>query len=234
MLNFVYSIAKKGKPSSIHYIARLNSNYLHMTFTTILDFLGTLTFAISGIRLASGKQIDWFGAYIIGLVTAIGGGTLRDILLNVTPFWMLDASYFITTAVALIATLLFKDKVFKLGSTLFLFDTIGLGLFTIVGITKSIGAGLPIWVSIVMGTITGTVGGVVRDVLLNEVPLLFRRDIYALACVAGGGIYFICKSLDLPTGLTEILAASVVIILRLVAVRFHIHLPQLKPIEEEV
>jgi uncharacterized membrane protein YeiH len=204
---------------------------MHMPFTTLLDFLGTLTFAISGIRLASGKQIDWFGAYIIGLVTAIGGGTMRDLLLDITPFWMLDAKYVITTGLALVATLLFKDKIFKLGSTLFLFDTIGLGLFTIVGITKSIDAGLPIWVSIVMGTITGTLGGVLRDVLLNEVPLLFRRDIYALACVAGGGVYFICKYLDLPTGITETLAASVVIALRLVAVKFHIHLPQLQAME---
>lgn len=203
---------------------------LQMNFTTVLDFLGTLAFAISGIRLASGKQMDWFGAYIIGLVTAIGGGTLRDLLLNVTPFWMLDAKYFITTGIALVATLLFKDKIFKWGSTLFLFDTICLGLFTIVGITKSIAAGLPIWVCIVMGTITGTVGGVVRDVLLNEVPLLFRRDIYALACVAGGGVYFIGKYLDVPTGITEIMAASVVITFRLLAVRFQIHLPQLQPI----
>ncbi len=203
-----------------------------MNFTAILDFLGTFAFAISGIRSASGKQMDWFGAYIIGLVTAIGGGTLRDLLLNVTPFWMLDAKYFITTGLALVATLLFKDRIFKWGSTLFLFDTIGLGLFTIVGITKSMDAGLPIWVCIVMGTITGTLGGVVRDVLLNEVPLLFRKDIYALACVAGGGVYFICKYLEIPTGLTEIIAAAVVISSRLLAVKFHIHLPQLQPIDK--
>ena len=203
---------------------------MQIDFTTLLDFLGTFAFAISGIRMASGKQIDWFGAYIIGLVTAIGGGTIRDLLLNTSPFWMLDAKYFITTGLALIATLLFKDKIFKLGSTLFLFDTIGLGLFTIVGITKSMDFGLPIWVCIIMGTITGTLGGVTRDVLLNEIPLLFRRDIYALACVAGGGVYFICKWFDLPGGVTEIIAASVVITIRLLAVKFHIHLPQLKPI----
>ena len=202
-------------------------------FTILLDLSGTFAFAISGIRLASGKQIDWFGAYIIGLVTAIGGGTLRDLLLGITPFWMTDAQYFITTAVALLATLLFKDKLFKLGSTWFLFDTIGLGLFTIVGITKSMDAGLPFWVCIVMGTITGSVGGVVRDVLLNEVPLLFRKDIYALACVAGGGVYFMCTELNLPAGVTEIIAALTVIIFRLLAVKFHIHLPQLQALEKE-
>lgn len=206
---------------------------MEINFTILLDLLGTFAFAISGIRLASGKQIDWFGAYIIGLVTAIGGGTLRDLLLGVTPFWILDGKYFLTTGVALFATLLFKDKLFKWGSTLFLFDTIGLGLFTIVGITKSIDAGLPFWVCIIMGTITGSVGGVIRDVLLNEVPLLFRKDIYALACVAGGGVYFLCNYLILPTGITETIAALTVIVFRLIAVKYHLHLPQLQPLDSK-
>lgn len=204
---------------------------MDFNFTILLDLLGTFAFAISGIRLAYGKQIDWFGAYIIGLVTAIGGGTLRDLLLGATPFWMLDGTYFLTTGVALIAALLFKDKLFKWGSPLFLFDAIGLGLFTIVGITKSIDAGLPLWVCIVMGTITGSVGGVIRDVLLNEVPLLFRKDIYALACVAGGGVYFLCNYFNLPNGITETIAALTVIAFRLIAVKYHLHLPQLQPID---
>ena len=206
---------------------------MQITFTFLLDLLGTFAFAISGIRLASGKQIDWFGAYTIGLVTAVGGGTLRDLLQGLTPFWMLDSKYFLTTGVAFFATLLFKEKLFKWGSTLFLFDTIGLGLFTIVGITKSIDAGLPFWVCIVMGTISGCVGGVVRDVLLNKVPLIFRKEIYALACVAGGGAYFLCSSFNLPTGVTETIAALTVIIIRLIAVKFHIHLPQLQAIDNK-
>lgn len=167
-------------------------------------------------------------------MTAIGGGTVRDLLLDVTPFWMLDGKYLLTTGVALIAALLFKDKVFKWGSPLFLFDTIGLGLFTIVGITKSIDAGLPFWVCIIMGTITGSVGGVVRDVLLNEVPLLFRKDIYALACVAGGGVYFLCRYFHLPTGIiTETISAMTVIVFRLAAVKYHLHLPQLQLIDSK-
>ncbi|AFM05260.1 putative membrane protein [Bernardetia litoralis DSM 6794] len=208
-------------------------NISQADFTILLDLFGTFAFAVSGIRLAAGKQMDWFGAYIIGLVTAIGGGTLRDLLLNVTPFWILDAKYFLTTGVALIATLLFKDKLFKLGSALFMFDAIGLGLFTIVGITKSIDAGLSIWVCIVMGTITGAVGGIIRDVLLNEVPLLFRKDIYALSCIAGGGVYFICDYFNLLTGLTEVIAALTVIIVRLIVVKFHIHLPRLQPLNNK-
>lgn len=206
---------------------------MEIGFTTILDLLGTFAFAISGIRLASGKQIDWFGAYIIGLVTAIGGGTTRDLLLNVTPFWMQDGKYFLTTGVALVATILFKEKIFRWGSTLFLFDTIGLGLFTVVGITKSWEAGLPFWVCVIMGTITGSLGGVFRDVLLNEIPLLFKKDIYALACVAGGLIYFLLDYLEFSPGLPEILAASTVIFLRIIAVKFHIHLPQLGSFDKE-
>lgn len=198
------------------------------SFIDILEFLGTFAFAISGIRLASGKQIDWFGAYIIGLITAIGGGTLRDLLIDVTPFWMTNSMYFSTTALALLATLLFKERIFRLGEALFLFDAIGLGLFTVVGITKSVDVGLPIWVSITMGTITGTVGGVLRDVLLNEVPALFKRDIYAMACIAGGLVYFLGQHLGLPSAATEISAAAAVIVLRLVAVRYHLHIPVLK------
>lgn len=198
-------------------------------FITVLDLIGTFVFAISGIRLASGKQIDWFGAYIIGLVTAIGGGTTRDLLLDVTPFWMLDGKYFLTTGVALLATLLFRNRIFRLGNTLFLFDAIGLGLFTIVGISKSLEAGLPFWVCIVMGAITGSVGGLIRDVLLNQVPLLLRRDIYALACVTGGIVYFICFYFHLSTSATELIAALVVILVRLLALKFHIHLPVLNP-----
>lgn len=202
-------------------------------FTNLLDLIGTFVFAISGIRLASRKQIDWFGAYIIGLVTAIGGGTARDLLLDTTPFWMLDSKYFITTGIALLTTILFKDKLFKWGNTLFLFDAIGLGLFTIVGISKSVDAGFPFWVCILMGAITGSLGGVIRDVLLNEVPLLLRKDIYALACVTGGIVYFICIHFSIPVTVIELIAAFVVILVRLVAVKFHIHLPVLNTIKND-
>ncbi len=177
---------------------------LENLFTILPDLVGTFAFAISGIKLASGKQVDWLGAYIIGLATAIGGGTIRDLLLGVTPFWMLDSRYFITTAVALLATLVFKEKLFRWSNTLFLFDTIGLGLVTIVGITKSVDANFPFWVCIVMGAITGSIGGVV---------------------------YFVCLHFSLSTGLTEIIAASVVILVRVLAVQFHIHLPILRTIQ---
>ena len=142
---------------------------------------------------------------------------------------MLDGKYFLTTGVAFLASLLFKEKLFSWGSTLFLFDTIGLGLFTVVGISKSVDAGLPVWVCIVMGTVTGSAGGVIRDILLNEVPLLFRRDVYALACVAGGIMYFVSDYLKLPIGVTEMLATVTVITIRVIAVKFHIQVPIFDP-----
>ena len=197
-------------------------------FTILIDFLGCFAFAISGIKLASTRQIDWFGAYVIGLATAIGGGTTRDLLLGIQPFWMSDGKYFLVPVIALAVFLLFKEKVFRWKITLFIFDAIGLGLFTVVGISTSLAAGLPFWVCVVMGTITGSVGGVIRDVLLNEVPLLFRRDIYSLACVIGGLVYLLCMKMPLTKNLTELITAVSVILVRIIAVRFHIHLPQLK------
>jgi len=198
---------------------------IDLNFTTVLDLIGTFAFAISGIKMASGKKIDLFGAYILGLVTAIGGGTIRDLMLGLKPFWMLDSSYFWMTAFALIVTILFKEGVFKFGKTLFIFDTVGLGLFTVVGISKSFEAGLDPWVCVVMGTITGAFGGIVRDVLLNTVPLVFQKDIYALACVGGGVVYFASYFMGLSPGITEVLAAVSVIVIRLIVIRFHVHLP---------
>jgi len=199
-----------------------------MNFISIIEYLGTFAFAISGIRLASAKRFDWFGAYVVGLVTAIGGGTIRDLLLNVTPFWMLNPSYLIVTGLALLSVILFGKYIIRLNNTFFIFDAIGLGLFVVVGIEKSLLAGFPFWVVIMMGMITGSAGGVIRDILINEVPLIFRKDIYALACVIGGLVYFVCFKFNCSSEITQILAAFSIILTRILAVRFHISIPVLK------
>lgn len=199
-----------------------------MTLIDVIDYLGTFAFAISGIRLSAAKRFDWFGAYVVGLVTAIGGGTTRDLLLRVTPFWMQQPSYLIVTGVALIVVILFKRHLVKLENSFFIFDTIGLGLFVVVGIERTLDAGFPFWVAIVMGTITGSIGSVIRDTLINETPLIFRKDIYALACVAGGIVFMICTQLGVPSGMTQILSALSVIVIRILAVKFHIGMPVLK------
>ena len=197
-------------------------------FITVIDYIGTFAFAISGIRLASAKRFDWFGAYVVGLATAIGGGTIRDILLDVTPFWMLQPAYLIVTGLALGFVIAFGKYVIRLNNTFFIFDAIGLGLFAVVGIEKSLACGFPIWVAIIMGMTTGAAGGVIRDVFINEVPLIFRKEIYALACVFGGFVYYACMLLGAEPVLTQLIAATGVIVARLLAVKFHISLPVLK------
>src|SRR5690606_24620756 len=124
---------------------------------------------------------------------------------------MMNPMYFITTGIAFLSAILFKEKLFRWGSTLFMFDAIGLGLFTVVGISKSLAMGLPFWVCIVMGTVTGTFGGLFRDVLLNKVPLLLTRDIYALACVFGGAVYLLFYKLGFSSNITESMTAITVI-----------------------
>jgi uncharacterized membrane protein YeiH len=199
-----------------------------MNLIEIVDYAGTFAFAISGIRLASAKKFDWFGAYVVGLVTAIGGGTVRDLLLNLTPFWMLQPSYLIITGVALLAVILAGKRMKVFNNAFFIFDTIGLGLFVVVGIEKSIEAGFPFWVTIVMGMITGSVCGIIRDILINEEPLIFRKDIYALACVFGGVVYYVCTILHFQVEITQIISATSVIVMRFLAVKYHLGLPALK------
>jgi uncharacterized membrane protein YeiH len=197
-------------------------------FRLTLEIIGTFAFAISGIRLASAKNFDLFGAYVVGLCTAIGGGTIRDLLLDVSPFWMHNSLYMICTGGALLFVLLFGRWLIKLKNTFFVFDTIGLGLFSVVGIEKTLELGFPFWVAIVMGTITGAAGGILRDVFINEIPLIFRKEIYALACVIGGLVYWLALLLHFDSIVAGISCACAVMLSRLVAVKFKVCLPILK------
>lgn len=194
----------------------------------IIEFLETFAFAISGIRSASSKNFDWFGGYVVGLATAIGGGTIRDVMLGQVPFWMTNSIYVICTAAALLTFIMLKKLFTRLSKTWFLFDTLGLALFTIAGIQKTLIAGFPFWVAIIMGCITGAAGGVLRDVFVNEVPLVFRKEIYAIACIIGGIIYQICEFLGVGLELTVIITFLSVVVVRLLAVKYGISLPVLK------
>lgn len=197
-------------------------------FLFIIEAVGTFAFAISGIRLAAYKQFDLFGAYTIGLVTAIGGGTLRDVLLDIPVFWMSTPIYLSITALALATVVIFRKILVSMNKTLFLFDTIGLALFVVIGIQKSLGEGYPMWVGIIMGVITGSFGGVVRDILINIEPLFFRKDIYATACLAGGAGYWIALELGSNDITAQIICALVVIGLRMGAIHFNWSLPVLR------
>ena len=204
----------------------------NITLLQIIDFVGTFAFAISGIRLASAKQFDWFGAYVVGAATAIGGGTLRDVMLDVPVFWMHDGFYLSCTGLALVWVILFRRYLIHMHNTFFIFDAIGLALFTIVGIQKTLDCGLPIWVAVVMGTMTGAAGGVIRDVLINEEPLIFRKEIYAMACVVGGIVFGICNWFGLASEITLPACGTAVLLTRVLAVKHHICLPTLKSEDE--
>lgn len=204
------------------------------TFVQILDFIGTFAFAISGIRLASAKRFDWFGAYVVGFATAVGGGTLRDLLLDVTPGWMTDPIYLICTALALVFVAVFGKLLIHLNNTFFIFDSIGLALFTVVGVGKSLALGYPFWVAIIMGSMTGAAGGVIRDVFINEIPLIFRKEIYAMACVVGGLAYWVCTVAGLGSYVSQITCGVVVFLTRILAVKYKICLPILSGRENNV
>lgn len=203
---------------------------LSVPFVGVLEFAGTVAFAISGVRLAAAKEFDWFGALVVGFVTAIGGGTVRDLLLDVTPFWMLNPIYLICSLIGLFIVIIFSKRLVRLDTPFFIFDTIGLALFVVVGVEKTIQLDYPFWVAIVMGTITGVLGGVLRDVFINEIPLVFRKEIYALACVFGGFVYWFCYRLEFSDIVCEIVTSIAIFAIRVLAVKFQWGLPKMKNI----
>ncbi|MBE6401062.1 MAG: trimeric intracellular cation channel family protein [Verrucomicrobia bacterium] len=209
-----------------------------MTLTLLIDYIGTFAFAISGIRRSSAKNFDLFGAYIVGLATACGGGTLRDIMLGQTPFWMCTKEpfwlggyfYLLVVAFALILVSALGRWLLRMNDSIFMFDAIGLGMFTVIGIEKALDFGFPIWVAILMGMVTGAGGGVFRDIFINVEPLIFRKDIYALACVFGGIVFAVCLELGLARDSVaiQLITAVSVIALRCLAMKYHISLPRLR------
>lgn len=201
---------------------------LPVTITQIIEFMGTFAFAISGIRHAASKRFDWFGGYVCGIAVAIGGGTIRDVMLGAIPFWMTNPIYIICTAMALLVVIVFSKYMQRLNNTWFVFDTFGLALFTIAGIQKSLEYGQPYWVAIIMGCITGAAGGVIRDVLLNNEPVIFRKEIYAMACVLGGITYWLFARNGVSVEISALSSFLVTCMIRFLAVRYHISLPRLK------
>jgi uncharacterized membrane protein YeiH len=194
-----------------------------------LDIIGTFAFAISGALVASNKKFDLFGVLIIAFATAVGGGMMRDVLINAHPInWIGELNYIWTILIAVIFTFLFKSKIAPLSKTMFLFDTIGISVFTLLGIQKGLDYDLHPFIAVVMGMVSAVMGGVIRDVLSNEIPLIFRKEIYASACLAGGVVFLICNYFNLPE-VVKILTTMITIIgIRIVAVKYHLELPKIK------
>ncbi len=200
-----------------------------MNIIYILDILGTFAFAISGALVASKKKFDLFGVIIIAFVTAVGGGMLRDLLINAHPInWIGDLNYIWTIFIAVVFTFLFKRKIEPLRKTFFLFDTVGISVFTLLGIQKGLSYELPSVVALIMGMVSAVFGGVIRDVLTRKVPLIFKKEIYASACLLGGMVYLTLKHFNLQENVVFIISALVIISVRTLSVIYKLELPKIR------
>ena len=195
----------------------------------LFDYLGTFAFAVSGGLAAAEKKLDLFGALFLGFVTAIGGGTTRDMMIGNTPVsWLQDPVYFYIIVVAVSLTFLFTKTILRFSKALFFFDTIGISVFTIIGIQKGLHAGIHSPLAVMMGILTAVMGGIIRDVLCNEIPLIFHKEIYATACLAGGVLFVLFVFLDVPEPFTALIAAGVIFTIRSLSVRKGWELPRFK------
>ena len=202
-------------------------------FSLIIEILGTIAFAMSGSFAAMQKRLDPFGILIIAFVTSVGGGTVRDLLLGVPVFWMHDMIICGVIFLTCLVSMIFKSVEKKFRVTLFIFDSIGLGLFTIVGVQKGINADLNPLICITLGTITGCVGGIIRDILLNKIPLIFRKEIYATACIVGGGLFLILvKYTTLSYALVQIFTILLIVAIRTFAVKYQWQIPKFYGVDD--
>jgi uncharacterized membrane protein YeiH len=193
-----------------------------------IDLLGTLVFAISGALAASDKNVyrDIFGITFTGFVTAVGGGTLRDMILGTRPAWVADGNYLVAITVGVLVAIFFKYYILKYRRTFFLFDTLGIALYTVVGVQKSLEFGVSPLAAIIMGMFTAVMGGVIRDTLINEIPLIFRKEIYATACLSGAAVFVLLKLFEVDDNINSFISVFVIILVRTIAVKYKLTLPK--------
>jgi uncharacterized membrane protein YeiH len=197
-------------------------------FLNIIDILGTFAFAVSGAFSAMERKLDPFGTLIISFVTAIGGGTVRDVLVGNLPVnWLHNDSTILIIFFSAILTMLFGSYLKQLTTALFAFDALGLGLFTIIGFEIALKHQFSVGICIALGTISACFGGVMRDVLLNKVPLIFRKEIYALACIIGGIVYYFLYRSAMHTDLARVVSILLIFAIRVIAFRFRLSLPRI-------
>jgi len=192
-----------------------------MSLFQIFDLLGTIAFALSGAMAAINKRLDIFGIFIIAFVTSVGGGTLRDMLIGRTPVgWMTDLTYLYIIIASTIIGIIFRKRIEYWSKTLFLFDTIGLGIFTITGAEIGLQFGLHPLICIILATMSGSFGGLIRDILVNEIPVILRKEIYASACIVGAIGFLLLEKLNVNQDVQYVLTSGLVIIIRLLAVKY--------------
>lgn len=205
-----------------------------MVFQYPLELIGTFFFAISGALAMQDKEHDWFAAAFTGFLTAIGGGTIRDMMLGSYPLvWIGDINFLYAVLIGVATAILFFRVFIRLRRTFMLFDTLGISFFTILGVEKAIGLGVQPEIAAIMGMFTAVMGGVIRDTLTNELPVIFRKEIYATACLAGAIVYLL---IDIHTPLERnynlSISILVIICIRLVALKFKLALPGFRKIEK--
>ena len=193
-----------------------------------IDLLGTLVFATSGALAASDKNVykDIFGVTFTGFVTAVGGGTLRDMILGTRPVWVADGNYLLAITIGVLIAIVFKYYILKYRRTFFLFDTLGIALYTVVGVQKSLEFGVSPSAAIIMGMFSAVMGGVIRDTLINEIPLIFRKEIYATACLSGAAVFVLLKLFDIDDNINSLVSVLIIILIRTIAVKYKLALPK--------
>ncbi len=195
-----------------------------------LELFGTFFFAISGAMAVHDKEHDWFGAGFTGFITAIGGGSLRDVLLGSYPLvWIGDINFLYAIFSGVLFSLLFFTRLLKLKRTFFLFDTLGISFFTILGVEKALSLGVRPEIAAIMGMFTAVMGGVIRDTIANEMPVIFRKEIYATACLVGAVIYLLLdQHTSLDRNVNLLASIAVIIVIRILAVKYNLALPGFK------
>ncbi|WP_373495783.1 trimeric intracellular cation channel family protein [Aquiflexum sp.] len=193
-----------------------------------LELVGTFVFAISGALAVRDREHDLFGAGFTGFITAIGGGSLRDVLLGSYPLvWIGDIHFLYAIFLGVLAAFIFPRILLKLRKTMFLFDTLGIAFFTVLGVEKSLSLGVRPEIAAIMGMFTAVMGGVIRDTLTNEIPVLFSKEIYASACLTGAILYLVLNYLGLERDYNLLISIAVIISIRLIAVKYKLSLPRL-------
>ncbi|NGM61191.1 trimeric intracellular cation channel family protein [Sphingobacterium sp. SGG-5] len=193
------------------------------------DLLGTMVFAISGAMAANRKGVDIFGVTFMGFVTAIGGGSLRDIFLNIRPVWVEDKNYLIAIFVGVLLSIIVNKQLYNFAKTLTLFDAMGIGFFTVVGTQKSLDYGSTGMAAIVLGMFSASMGGVIRDTLMNETPLILRKEIYASACLLGALLFVVLYHMEVNRNINTFCSALLVFLIRIISVKYNLSLPSIPP-----
>jgi uncharacterized membrane protein YeiH len=200
-----------------------------VTLLYTLDLLGTAAFAASGALAGIRRNMDLFGVLVLGMVTATGGGTLRDLLLgDFPPFIFKDETYFYLSIIVSLAVFLFHQRMDSLQHLLLYLDALGLGTFVVIGTGKAFAYHLGFVGSVMMGVITATAGGMIRDMLSSQVPLVLQKEIYASACLMGGTLLYFLHLTTLPSIWSLVFSASVVVVLRICAIHLNWSLPKAK------